>query len=71
MSYVDLSAWLQVTILFYLDNETVIDKVIEIYKLYFTGDSSSYLLRRTLTNLTDMQKLPDEDFPFRKQVMSS
>ncbi|KAL1833964.1 hypothetical protein DCAR_0104099 [Daucus carota subsp. sativus] len=32
------------------------------------GDSSSYLLRRTLTNLADMQKLPDEDFPFRKQL---
>lgn len=32
------------------------------------GDSSSYLLRRTLTNLADMQKLPDEDFPYRKQL---
>lgn len=32
------------------------------------GDSSSYLLRKTLMSLADMQKLPDEDFPYRKQL---
>ncbi|XP_052181613.1 uncharacterized protein LOC127794500 [Diospyros lotus] len=32
------------------------------------GMYSSYLLRGTLKNLADMEKLPDEDFPFRKQL---
>ncbi|KAH7851415.1 hypothetical protein Vadar_011301 [Vaccinium darrowii] len=32
------------------------------------GGYSSYLLKGTLKNLADMQKLPDEDFPYRKQL---
>lgn len=32
------------------------------------GPDSSYLMRGTLKTLADMQKLPDEDFPFRKQL---
>ncbi|CAI9764639.1 unnamed protein product [Fraxinus pennsylvanica] len=32
------------------------------------GKYSSYFLRGTLKSLADMQKLPDEDFPFRKQL---
>ncbi|KAA8544895.1 hypothetical protein F0562_019710 [Nyssa sinensis] len=32
------------------------------------GLYSSYLLRGTLKILADMQKLPDEDFPYRKQL---
>ncbi|XP_057968384.1 uncharacterized protein LOC131157934 [Malania oleifera] len=32
------------------------------------GEYSSYLLRGTLKSLSDMQKLPDEDFPYRKQL---
>ncbi|XP_058214149.1 uncharacterized protein LOC131325744 [Rhododendron vialii] len=32
------------------------------------GGYSSYLLKGTLNNLADMQKLPDEDFPYRKQL---
>ncbi|XP_057468052.1 LOW QUALITY PROTEIN: uncharacterized protein LOC130757308 [Actinidia eriantha] len=32
------------------------------------GYSSSYLLKGTLKNLADMQKLSDEDFPYRKQL---
>ncbi|KAH7851218.1 hypothetical protein Vadar_008734 [Vaccinium darrowii] len=32
------------------------------------GVYSSYLLKDTLKNLADMQKLPDEEFPFRKQL---
>ncbi|KAK9275403.1 hypothetical protein L1049_022667 [Liquidambar formosana] len=32
------------------------------------GNSSSYLLRGTLKSLADMQQLPDEDFPYRKQL---
>lgn len=35
------------------------------------GPDSSYLMRGTLETLADMQKLPDEDFPFRKQVSFS
>ncbi|KAI8023198.1 RRP12-like protein [Camellia lanceoleosa] len=31
------------------------------------GVDSPYLLKGTLENLADMQKLPDEDFPYRKQ----
>ncbi|CAK9159241.1 unnamed protein product [Ilex paraguariensis] len=31
------------------------------------GEKSSYLLRGTLGSLADLQKLPDEDFPYRKQ----
>ncbi|KAL5853701.1 hypothetical protein ACOSQ3_008819 [Xanthoceras sorbifolium] len=32
------------------------------------GNYSSYFMRGTLRNLADMQNLPDEDFPFRKQL---
>ncbi|KAF5726106.1 RRP12-like protein [Tripterygium wilfordii] len=32
------------------------------------GYYSSYLMRGTLKNLADMQNLPDEDFPYRKQL---
>ncbi|XP_062091199.1 uncharacterized protein LOC133797338 [Humulus lupulus] len=32
------------------------------------GFDSSYLMRGILKSLADMQKLPDEDFPFRKQL---
>ncbi|KAI8020694.1 RRP12-like protein [Camellia lanceoleosa] len=32
------------------------------------GVYSPYLLKGTLENLADMQKLPDEDFPYRKQL---
>ncbi|XP_041004716.1 RRP12-like protein [Juglans microcarpa x Juglans regia] len=32
------------------------------------GHHSSYFLKEVLSNLADMQKLPDEDFPFRKQL---
>ncbi|KAL2533290.1 ARM repeat superfamily protein [Abeliophyllum distichum] len=32
------------------------------------GKYSSYFSRGTLKSLADMQKLPDEDFPFRKQL---
>lgn len=32
------------------------------------GEFSSYLLRGTLKSLADMQKLPDEDLPCRKQL---
>jgi ribosomal RNA-processing protein 12 len=32
------------------------------------GSDSPYFMRGILKNLEDMQKLPDEDFPFRKQV---
>ncbi|XAR51105.1 hypothetical protein NMG60_11005643 [Bertholletia excelsa] len=32
------------------------------------GMYSAYLLKRTLSNLADMQKLPDEDFQYRKQL---
>ncbi|PON84609.1 Coatomer beta subunit [Trema orientale] len=32
------------------------------------GADSSYLMRGILKGLADMEKLPDEDFPFRKQL---
>lgn len=37
-------------------------------KKYFSGQYSSYFLMDTLKTLVDLQELPDEDFPFRKQV---
>lgn len=37
-------------------------------QLFHAGADSSYLMRGTLKTLADMYKLPDEDFPFRKQV---
>ncbi|KAH8505512.1 hypothetical protein H0E87_012659 [Populus deltoides] len=38
---------------------------------YFPGNYSSYFMRGTLKNLADMQRLPDEDFPYRKQLHES
>lgn len=35
---------------------------------FFLGHYSSHLLKGTLQSLADMQKLPDEDFPYRRQV---
>ncbi|XP_071911266.1 uncharacterized protein [Coffea arabica] len=35
---------------------------------YKLGQYASYFLSGTLQSLADMQKLPDEDFPFRKQL---
>ncbi|XP_010533237.1 PREDICTED: RRP12-like protein [Tarenaya hassleriana] len=32
------------------------------------GEHSSYFMKNTLRNLSDMQHLPDEDFPYRKQL---
>ncbi|CAN8285157.1 unnamed protein product [Cochlearia groenlandica] len=32
------------------------------------GEDSKYFMRKTLEDLSDMQDLPDEGFPFRKQV---
>ncbi|XP_071737282.1 uncharacterized protein [Rutidosis leptorrhynchoides] len=32
------------------------------------GEYSSYFLKNTLKNLEDIQKLPDEDFPYRQQL---
>ncbi|KAK6944710.1 putative domain NUC173 [Dillenia turbinata] len=32
------------------------------------GENSAYLLRSTLKSLAEMQKLPDEDIPYRKQL---
>ncbi|KAM7276742.1 hypothetical protein ACFE04_018608 [Oxalis oulophora] len=32
------------------------------------GDSTPYLMRGTLKNLEDMQKMSDDDFPYRKQL---
>ncbi|KAK6941256.1 putative domain NUC173 [Dillenia turbinata] len=32
------------------------------------GENSAYLLRTTLKSLAEMQKLPDEDIPYRKQL---
>lgn len=34
----------------------------------FSGAYSSYFMRGTLKNLSDMQHLSEEDFPYRKQV---
>ncbi|KAJ4891620.1 ARM repeat superfamily protein [Raphanus sativus] len=32
------------------------------------GEASSYFMRKTLQDLSDMQNLPDEGFPYRKQL---
>ncbi|XP_010509765.1 PREDICTED: RRP12-like protein isoform X2 [Camelina sativa] len=32
------------------------------------GEDSAYFLRKTLEDLSDMQELPDEGFPYRKQL---
>ncbi|ESQ52033.1 hypothetical protein EUTSA_v10016153mg [Eutrema salsugineum] len=32
------------------------------------GEDSTYFMRKTLKDLSDMQDLPDEDFPYRKQL---
>ncbi|KAI4376476.1 hypothetical protein MLD38_014233 [Melastoma candidum] len=46
------------------------DLAFQVVSAIFTklGNHASYFLRGTLLNLADMQKLPDEDFPFRKQL---
>lgn len=38
------------------------------HSLNFTGENSTYFMRKTLQDLSDMQDLPDEGFPHRKQV---
>jgi len=38
--------------------------------VFNTGNFSPYFMRGILKNMEDVQKLPDEDFPFRKQVSS-
>ncbi|KAI4335172.1 hypothetical protein L6164_013842 [Bauhinia variegata] len=46
------------------------DRVFQVVSAMFhkLGTYSSYFMRGTLRNLADLQKLPDEDFPFRKQL---
>ncbi|KAK2452302.1 RRP12 protein [Trifolium repens] len=46
------------------------DRVFEVVSAMFhkLGSNSPYLMRGILKNLEDMQQLPDEDFPFRKQL---
>ncbi|GAU27229.1 hypothetical protein TSUD_108200 [Trifolium subterraneum] len=46
------------------------DRVFEVVSSMFhkLGSYSPYLMRGILKNLEYMQKLPDEDFPFRKQL---
>lgn len=34
----------------------------------FSGEDASYFMRKTLEDLSDMKDLPDEDFPYTKQV---
>lgn len=34
----------------------------------FSGEDSAYFMRKTLEDLSEMQDLPDEGFPHRKQV---
>ena len=43
--------------------------IILLSNFFHTGHYSSYFLRGILSSLAKMQKLPDEDFPFRKQVL--
>ncbi|RDX76023.1 RRP12-like protein, partial [Mucuna pruriens] len=46
------------------------DRVFQVVSAMFhkLGNYSPYFMRRILKNLEDVQKLPDEDFPFRKQL---
>ncbi|KAJ8751028.1 hypothetical protein K2173_016209 [Erythroxylum novogranatense] len=46
------------------------DMVFKVVSVMFDklGIHSSYFMRGTLTNLADMQRLPDEDFPYKKQL---
>ncbi|KAK2455632.1 RRP12 protein [Trifolium repens] len=46
------------------------DRVFEVVSTMFhkLGSNSPYFMRGILKNLEDMQKLPDEDFPIRKQL---
>lgn len=37
----------------------------------FSGEDSAYFMRKTVKDLSDMQDLPDEGFPYRKQVTNS
>lgn len=49
------------------------DMVFQVVSTLFDklGNYSSYFMRGTLKNLADMQRLPDEDFPYRKQLHES
>ncbi|KAL5068261.1 hypothetical protein RYX36_019148 [Vicia faba] len=46
------------------------DRVFDVVSAMFhkLGSNSLYFMRGILKNLEDMQKLPDEDFPFKKQL---
>ncbi|XP_061361599.1 uncharacterized protein LOC133305400 [Gastrolobium bilobum] len=46
------------------------DRVFQVISAMFhkLGNYSPYFMRGILKNLEDMQKLPDEDFPFKKQL---
>ncbi|RZB71976.1 RRP12-like protein isoform B [Glycine soja] len=46
------------------------DRVFQIVSAMFhkLGNHSPYFMRGILKNMEDVQKLPDEDFPFRKQL---
>ncbi|KAI9114053.1 hypothetical protein K1719_015304 [Acacia pycnantha] len=46
------------------------DRVFQVVSAMFhkLGNHSPYLMRGIVENLADLQKLPDEDFPFRKQL---
>ncbi|KAL5572312.1 hypothetical protein UlMin_021909 [Ulmus minor] len=48
----------------------VLDLVFQVISSMFDklGEASFYLMRGILKSLADVQKLPDEDFPFRKQL---
>ncbi|PRQ47070.1 hypothetical protein RchiOBHm_Chr2g0095731 [Rosa chinensis] len=48
----------------------VLDLVFQVVSAMFDrlGVYSSYFMRGTLKSLADMEKLPDEDFPFRKEL---
>ncbi|XP_054814971.1 uncharacterized protein LOC129315359 isoform X2 [Prosopis cineraria] len=50
--------------------DAVWDKVFEVVSAMFRklGNYSTYFMTGIVKNLADFQKLPDEDFPFRKQL---
>ncbi|XP_028786933.1 RRP12-like protein [Neltuma alba] len=50
--------------------DSVWDRVFQVVSAMFhkLGDQSTYFMRGIVKNLADLQKLPDEDFPFRKQL---
>ncbi|CAJ1940559.1 unnamed protein product [Sphenostylis stenocarpa] len=49
---------------------SVWDRMFQVVSAMFhkLGNYSPYFMRGILKNMEDMQKLPDEDFPFRKQL---